>query len=185
MRRKHKDDYAEIYDTGHDILTGGPMSDMHPETQMHHVLKMYPELQEVADKADADSSFKRSLHELSDKLMDFIEETGIALDLAGRNNMVMVKHGQSWSVRFPDVLAPGDFSFINLKLTLEDLHEGRAIGERSRMVAANLVNTVRIVNALALIAGNERRLRYPALATILPEDWRKEMKPVFARDEQQ
>lgn len=185
LREEHKEDYAEIYDAGHDVLTGGPMSDMSPETQVSYVLNMYPELQEVSDKARKDRSFKRSLHELSDKLIDFIEETGIALDLAGRNNMVMVKHGESWSVKFPDVLAPSDFSFINLKIALEDVHRGHGIGERSRLVAANLVNTVRIVNALALISGNDRRLRYPALAGIMPEDWRKEMKPVFARDEQQ
>lgn len=179
LRQKHKKDYAQIFDAGHDVLTGGPISEIHPDTQLDYVLAMYPDLRGVADKAKKNQPFKQGLHELSDKLMDFIEETGIALDLAGRDNMVLIKRGESWSVRFPDVLAPGDFSFINFKLALEDLHSGRAIGARSRVVAANLVNTVRIVNALALISGNDRRLRYPALAGISPEAWRQEVGPVF------
>jgi hypothetical protein len=118
------------------------------------------------------------LLELSEKFMDFIEQTGVALDLAGRNNAVMVKRGDKWNVRFPDILAPGDYSFINLKLLLESLRRGQPIGARGRVVALNLVNTVRVVNALALISGNDRRLHYPDLAAIPPEVWREEMGKV-------
>jgi len=48
-------------------------------------------------------------------------------------------------------------------------------------VVLDLVNTVRVVNALALISGNDRRLYYPDLAAIPPEVWRDEMKKSFVR----
>lgn len=172
-------EFNRIFDAGHDVLTGGPLSEMDRESQLENVLAMYPELRRLASRAKDNPSFKEGLRQLSDKLMDFIEDTGIALDLAGRDNMVMVKRGDKWSVRFPDVLAPGDFSFINMKMVLEQMRQGQSIGNRGRLVALNLVNTVRVVNALALISGNDRRLSYPDLAAIPPEAWREEMGKIF------
>lgn len=171
--------YRQVFDAGHDVLTGGPLSEMDHESQLRNVLAMYPDLAKTADKAEEDPAFKEGLRQLSEKLIDFVEDTGIALDLVGENNMVMVKRGDKWSVRFPDVLAPGDFSFINMKMILEQLRHNQPIGERGRLVALNLVNTVRVINALALISGNERRLHYPDLAAISPEIWREEMGKIF------
>lgn len=173
-------EYRRIFDAGHDVLTGGPLSEMDRESQLQHVLAMYPDLVKVAKKAEDDPSFKEGLRQLSDKLIDFIEDTGIALDLVGKDNMVMVKRGDKWTVRFPDVLAPGDFSFINLKMVLEQMRQGQGVGTRGRLVALNLVNTVRVVNALALISGNDRRLHYKDLSAISPETWREEMAKIFA-----
>jgi len=178
--QRSEEEYRQIFDAGHDVLTGGPLSEMDRESQLRHVLEMYPDLAKVASRAEEDPSFREGLRQLSDKLMDFIEDTGIALDLAGKDNMVIVKRGDKWSVRFPDVLAPGDFSFINLKMVLELMRQGQGVGARGRLVALNLVNTVRVVNALALISGNDRRLHYKDLAAIPPEAWREEMAKVFS-----
>ena len=174
-------EFNQVFDAGHDVLTGGPLSDMDRKSQLKNVLAMYPDLRRVALKAEDEPAFKEGLRQLSDKLMDFIEETGVALDLAGRNNMVMIKRGDKWSVRFLDILHPGDFSFINLKILLEMMRRGQPIGQRGRYVVLDLVNTVRVVNALALISGNDRRLYYPDLAAIPPEVWRDEMKKSFVR----
>jgi|GEM_PF-2336658 len=174
-------EFNRKFDAGHDVLTGGILSEMDHESQLKYVLAMYPDLRPVAHKAAADPSFKEELRQLSDKLMNFIEETGIAIDLVGRNNMVMIKRGDKWSVRFLDILHPGDFSFINLKILLEMMRQKQPIGQRGRCVVLDLVNTVRIVNALALISGNDRRLYYPDLAAIPPEVWRDEMKKAFVR----
>jgi hypothetical protein len=172
-------EFNRKFDAGHDVLTGGILSEMDHESQLKRVLAMYPDLRPVAHKAAADPSFKEELRQLSDKLMNFIEETGIAIDLVGRNNMVMIKRGDKWTVRFLDILHPGDFSFINLKILLEMMRQKQPIGQRGRSVVLDLVNTVRIVNALALISGNDRRLYYPDLAAIPPEVWRDEMKKAF------
>lgn len=174
-------DSFEIFTSGHQVLTGGLASELDEESQTMYALAIYPDLLPLARRARQDKEFRKELMLLSEKLMDFIEDTGIALDFAGHENAVMLKRGGKWGIKFLDILGPGDYSFSVLKMILEDMRQGKPLGERARIVALNLVNTVRVANALALVSGNPRRLHYPDLAAIPPETWFKQMQGCFKK----
>ena len=162
-----------VYDVGHDILIGKE-TDLDPEEQRNIVLDMYPELQKVAKKAERNPGFTKKLQETVRKLISYTETTMTALDLAGSNNVVLMQGEKSWDLKMPDALPIEDLTTDDLQQASKELKRGRHLTEENESRSLNVLNTVRVINALALLAGVSERLRVEGLDAVPASTWRKE-----------
>lgn len=167
---------AERYDHAHRVLTQPARPDVSAEEQdndLEAVLAMYPDLVDVDIKCRDDAAFKAKLADTAKRLVRYTNEVGVALDLAGSDNIILVKGEKGWELKMPDALPPGDFRMQNLKDAVESfVHDGGPPAFNAAYVL-NELNTVRVVNALALISGVSDRVIIPDIEKIPSESIRE------------
>lgn len=174
-----KDRVGETIEAGNEILLGGMMSELDRESQLRWVVKMYPELDTVAWRAERDPEFKAKLEDLAYRLVEFTQDTNIPLELAGRDNMVMTKGPKGWTVKLMDVLPMDRYSMNDFKRILAKLSVGGKLNGNEAGVALNILNTIRMVNAIALIADIPERFKVIGLERVTTETWCKEFEQLF------
>lgn len=172
-REERTEEFDNVYDVGHDILIGKE-TDLDPEEQRNIVLDMYPGLQKVGEKADSDPGFTEKLQETVRKLISYTETTMTALDLAGKNNVVLMQGEKGWELKMPDALPVEDLALDDLQHASNALQRGGHLTEKDASTPLNVLNTVRVINALALLAGVPERLRVDGLDAVPASTWRKE-----------
>ncbi len=167
------------YDAAHDILAGKGRSDLSSEAQREAVLRAYPALWPLMQEAKYDPALFEKLRDTAGEMAHFIQDTGIPLELAGKDNVVLVKDKKGWELLMPDALPLGDYSVIDLEIAIERLKRGEELTPRLRGVALNVLNSVRVANALALLTDAPERVRVPELEKIPAKTWRDEFKLIF------
>lgn len=170
----------ETYLAGHETLTGGPLSQMPVDSQIKYILKMYPDLKPVAHKAATDPNFKNKLKKTAETLIKLTNETGITLDLAGTNNIVLIQdEKKDWQIRLLDPLTFDGTNLDSLRKVI-DLFANQldsltsttsSIDKKIASKAFNALNTVRVINALAAISESNERLDVQNLSAISPNAW--------------
>lgn len=181
LKLMHRGDAEEehVYDVGHDILIGKDVSDLDDEEKRAIVLDMYKDLHRVAEKAEDDPAFREKLADTVRKMIAYTEETENVLDLAGKNNVVLLEGEKAWELKMPDALFAGDMTLHGLDVAIRRHEKGEKLLNQHAGSALNPLNTVRVINALAVIAGIPDRLRVRGLENVPAEVWRKSLAKVF------
>jgi hypothetical protein len=170
--KEFMENYKTIYELGHDILVGKEVEDLSAENQQEIVLRLFPNLKKVAEKNTTDPVFKKKLQDTVRKLIAYTDDTKTALDLAGANNVVLIEGEKGWDLKMPDALPTDEVRTDDISLAAEELEKGEPLTSHATIVK-NALNTVRMINALALVSGIPERLHVPGLETIPAETWRQ------------
>lgn len=168
----------EEYDALHRLLAQVEPGELTDDEQREMINRGFDSMANVSAMAEYDEGFRSKLQEPIRNMIRYTQETRNILDLAGTNNAVMSLVEKSWALRLPDALSTWDVS-------LDQLKEGAEIVARGGMLEFDLaqkcyyaLNTVRVINALAIIAGIEERVDLPYLKNVSPESWRTELMQV-------
>lgn len=180
LGKKWSQQDIEIYDSAHEVLFGGPLGEADRPTQEKWVLYEYPELLPLWQASIGDPAFKQALQDIVRKLVKYTKETGELLELAGAENMILLKEKEGWNIKFLDALPLKDVNLERLKEVGEKMKDGRSLTLQQRYLAMNGLNTLRYINALALIAEVPERLEEPSISAVPAEAWRKEISKIFA-----
>lgn len=166
------------------LAYGYMLEDMEDESRERFmdwvILDQYPGLVPIVDLMQRDERFKEALREAVAKMVRFSNETGILLELAGKNNIAMVKTGDfmaledelEWKLIMPDIITP------SLNMTLEDLTkkcemlvENGGLSMMQMELALNELNSVRFVNFLAKLTGVRDRIKADVLKKLNGQAW--------------
>lgn len=168
------DDALEVYDEAHDFLVGRGFSRKTREDQLLLAFNMYPDLEQVWNRTDGDAAFASKLKETVKQLVAFTNETGMVLDVAGRNNLVLLKQDGDWTLKLPDALFPDErMSMKKLERAAEKLATRSDLGPSEPLFVMNCLNTVRYLNALAIVAGIPDHVVVPGVKDIPAAKWRE------------
>ncbi|MFA4954281.1 MAG: hypothetical protein WC641_03145 [Patescibacteria group bacterium] len=160
----------EEYDAAHRTLTGPAQRFSGADRML--CLAIFPELKDVLVLAEADPSFRSKLEEFVHALIRYTQETGTSLDLAGHENVVITKKGEAWQLKMMDALFAREMRLSHLLPVIEKMRTDQAIDRFDFIYAVNILNTIRIANALAGMLGMPDRISMPGLAEIPAEKWR-------------
>jgi hypothetical protein len=160
----------EEYDAAHRTLTGPAQKFSGADRML--CLAMFPELKEVLVLAEANPAFRSKLEEFVHALIRYSQETGISLDLAGHENIVITKKGEAWQLKMMDALSARDIRLSQLLPVIEKMRTDKAIDRVDFIYAVNILNTIRLANALAGMLGMPDRISLPGLIEIPAEKWR-------------
>lgn len=173
------------YDHAHDVLSGYQESGEEPlrrHEKIDRVLWAFPALDAVYTRAEEDPSFKLKLQKVVQDLLRYTRETGNALDLNGENNLVMLEQNGEWQLKMPDPLFTGsEPKMSDLEIATAALAHDEAISKEVSGKALNPLNTLRVINALALIADVPDQLKIPRMGEVSPRRWRKNLTRIFQR----
>ena len=93
----------------------------------------------------------------------YTQKTEEIFDLAGQDNIVFSKKGETWIYTLVDTLYPGEKMIGKTKIILLKLSMGNEIDSYERNVLLNVFNFVRTVNGLAEQMDIQKRI------SIVPE----------------
>lgn len=164
----------ERLDAAHRILIEPYSEDLSP-VQRKLILDVYPELGEAIKAADKDLAFRQELENFVRNLIHYVTETGKALDLAGHNNVVITKISKKWKLKLLDALLGDDLSLTRLGPMIERLNSGKELSRYDALFAVNLLNTIRVTNALAGLLDMPERIEFGGLAQVPAEKWRENL----------
>lgn len=169
---------ARLYDEAHDLLVGRS-EEADPDIRRELICDMYPQLKPVAVLAERDLSFATKLRDVAERLVEYSKETGVALDLVGNDNVLLLKDGDEWKLKMPDALPLYDARFSDVKMAYDNLLQRAESGENVELTPEetghvfNPLNTIRVVNALAMLSGSRKRMSLKGLKQIPPSVWRE------------
>jgi hypothetical protein len=130
-----------------------------PELQKDYICHGYQNLKTIREKAEQDPEFLVALKKVAKQLVQYMQETGNALDLAGKDNLIMIDDETGWNLKMLDPLLNSDVNLTDLIITIRHLRKDKKIPRIEKITALNALNTMRITNALALIADIPDRVR--------------------------
>jgi hypothetical protein len=189
----------ERYDRAHAILIGKEVPEDREEA-VACIADMYPDLKNLIRLTEderwamkeSEKKFTHALRDFVKKLILFTQGTDRVMDFAGRQNIVFFReenvHNKNteWSVKLLDAIQPEAHLTMNelvasSKLILDRVRRmGREYAnELESGMALNPLNTLRIINALAILADIPERYEIPELKRIHPATWRNGMKQQF------
>ncbi len=161
----------ENFSEAHQVLGCGQVKGVREEAQFEIAAWIMDDLEPVVDAVISDVQFKRRLQETVKNLIVYITETGNILDLAGKNNMVMVAGKDGWELKMPDVLSYESVKLSDLLAAAETLRQGKDLDERTAARAMYALNTIRVINALAILSGAKERLAVSGIQDIEAKKW--------------
>ncbi|MFZ6015278.1 MAG: hypothetical protein ACOYUZ_02880 [Patescibacteria group bacterium] len=168
--------FSDRYFAGHEILTGGLSNKPEQDIQIKYILDMYPDMAPIAKKAKSDPKFRQKLKDSVETMIKMTQETGIIIDLAGKNNVVLIKKDGNWDIKLIDPLHADGTNLESLQKAVSSLSAGSGAETDSLKLeeignAFNALNTLRVINALATISGSSARLNIPGLSELSPGVW--------------
>lgn len=184
----------EVYDDAHDLFVGAMApEDIDQEEAIEDIRDMFPVLRDAVSRVEEEKrlpdekrTFTHALRAFVSNLVRYTKNTGIALDLAGKNNVVFLKEGADWQPKLLDVLPIGQVMLKDLEEVVSRLkyqmkeHGGyAALSSEDASCAVNPLNTVRIINALAILADVPDRVDVEGLQDIEPVVWREGLANYF------
>jgi hypothetical protein len=169
-----------IYDLGHRVLTEQKVEGLDDEEALHAALNMYEGLFRVQYVAEHYEGFKGKLQESVRTMIRFTQETGMALDVIGGNNVVMLQTDSGWELRMPDPFFGGDLTLDELEIAAAKIRNDLPLTPTQHHQALVVLNSVRIVNAMAMIAGIPDRIKLPyGVTQIDSETWRETLSSYY------
>lgn len=180
---KNPDAYEELYDAAHDVLMGylpPGSAELDEQERQSLALIMFPDLFPLASKIASEPEVKTRLQEIVRRMIAYTEETGNAMDLAGRNNVAMLSEGGTWKLKMPDPLHAETVPMLgDVSATARLLAENKYVPQGLAGKAMNALNTVRVINALALLAGIPERIDVQDSLMVEPKKWRETFTPIL------
>ncbi|MDD5726210.1 MAG: hypothetical protein PHC53_02230 [Patescibacteria group bacterium] len=182
---------ATIYDEGYRLLvTQEKNNDWDENRQKEIVEKLYPESLMIGLRIDHDPEFKESLRSFVSQAIKIGNEKGIYLDLVGNGNLYFVKQPTGWQPKLIDVLLPLFNDSEKLAESVEKIKQGKS-SDIERKSVMTMMNSIRTINALAVLVGLPDRINAPELLDVPSETWargyidmrsvkRRESKPMAA-----
>jgi hypothetical protein len=159
----------ENYGLIHDALADPKSSANKPLVmRLEHLMD---DLKIVIAKLEGDPSFKPALQETVRQMIEYSATTGETMDLAGRDNVVLVQSGGGWKLKLLDPLASSDCGFGDLRQAAQKLAEGEELDDDEAARAHFAMNTLRVINALAMISGITERLDMPEVRRVSAKRW--------------
>lgn len=165
-------------EAGHRLLVGDEGGDSNRDVQLDAMLSLYPDFRFLNGYAMRDPGLRSALREATEQMIGYVRETGTALDLVGKNNVVLRKTVNGWDLKMLDPMSMGDARIRDLEKAIRAFRD-REETEVDWEKVMNALNTVRVLNALALISGSSERLRVPGLETVSAEYFQRKIKPLF------
>lgn len=160
------------YDEVHDILLGPPSAtEAEREKQAAKVVSLFDDLERVRARLKRDPEFRPALQEAVRKMIRYSVETGEVMDVAGLDNIVMVKESGGWSLKLTDALSAFDCTYRDLEDAAKSLERGDELDNQKEVKAYYAMNTLRVINALAILAGIPERLDIPQVRRVSSSKW--------------
>lgn len=131
--------------------------------------KLVPrEFADLLEKAEKDPALAETLKDFVEKTMDYSDETGEILDLAGKDNVTVYQKDGKWNFRLVDALYPtgtnlkGSSMLESARASVGKAAKGETIDEGEKNVVLNTLNFVRAINGMARQLGVPRQVRLVA-----------------------
>lgn len=116
-------------------------------------------LDNVIEKAKNDPELKKKLEEFVRATIDYAQETGNILALAGEDNVILFQKDGQWNYLLVDAIpVHSEPVFALSKKTLEKVMANEPIDNHERNLLMKTLNFVRTVNGLAEFLGIDDRL---------------------------
>ncbi|PIR47488.1 hypothetical protein COV06_03495 [Candidatus Uhrbacteria bacterium CG10_big_fil_rev_8_21_14_0_10_50_16] len=118
----------------------------------------------ILDAMDGDPALRDILRDFTERAIQYTEDSGELLDIAGDWNVVVFKKENEkgemvWDYLLPDVKYPARESVSRGRMGIETLLDGGASDPEQENTILNTVAYTRFVNALAIATGSDRRLK--------------------------
>ncbi|MBM3204863.1 hypothetical protein FJZ48_02700 [Candidatus Uhrbacteria bacterium] len=117
-----------------------------------------PALRELLDQCDKDEECRKTLKELIEKIIMYVQDTDEILDLAGKDNLILYQKNGTWKYQFVDALFPKANGLGESRRALARASRGEGLSQEDRDMLLNGVNFVRTINGLAAYLGVPDRL---------------------------
>lgn len=157
--------HRRLYQGVNEIALNQPLSGDTPdneELQKDWVCHMYSSIASIRARAERDSEFLKNLKKSIQNLIRYTERTGQTLDIAGKNNLIMLQgKNNEWQLKLMDPLLNEEIQISDLQYAIKRLKDDRPLKNPLAIKALNALNYVRIINCLALIAKVPERIHIP------------------------
>ena len=163
----------EFYADGHRLLAApeavGPSE---TEARRKIIVYIYPSLRPVIERLDADVNIKVALGDLARRSMAYSVDTGEIIDMAGGGNVLLRPDEDGHTSPFlMDALSPPELNLDLVRQASAMVRHGQEMDVRMRANALNVINYVRFVNALGMLADIPERLDVRGMTDVSPEAW--------------
>jgi len=166
-----KPDAATIYDEGYRMLVAQEKNEAWDESYQKKIVNdLYPGLTMIGLHIDQDPQFKESLRSFVTQAIKIGNEKGIYLDLVGHGNAYFVKQPSGWQPKLIDVILPMFMGHENLVENVEKLKQS-SLSYVDKKVTMAAMNSIRTINALAVLSVLTGRINVPELADMPVETW--------------
>ncbi|MHB8831159.1 MAG: hypothetical protein ACYC44_03545 [Patescibacteria group bacterium] len=172
---------AMIYDEGYRLLVAQEKNEDWDESYQKKIVdKLYPDSIMISLRIDNDPQFKEALRSFVAQAIKIGNEKGIYLDLVGNGNLFFVKQPDGWQPKLIDVLLPLFNDSEKLTECVEKIKQGKS-SDIERKSVMTMMNSIRTINALAVLVGLPDRIYIPELAEVPAEAWAQgyvDMRPI-------
>ncbi len=145
-----------------------------------------PSLEKVIVLAETDAQFRETLSDFVSRAIEYSQNTYEFLDLAGKNNVVFMKSGESWQHLLIDAAYPGADTGMLLRgqQALYSYITGQiALSEEDVYALYNVLNYTRTINALADALGMSERIHllHEDILSEATVDWKELRRYLLTR----
>ncbi|MDF1496709.1 MAG: hypothetical protein P1P90_01470 [Patescibacteria group bacterium] len=154
-----KEKQREFYIKSNELLLNGNEHDMDIEQQKEMVCALYDTLTPTYLRAELDPDYKSKLQETARKLIRYTTETENTLDMAGKDNLVLTREKDGWQLQMLDPLSNTDFTLTDIREAIQKLDDDKQLTHDQLVRSINTLNTIRVINSLAILADIPERLR--------------------------
>lgn len=165
----------EEYDEMHKLLVCGYERGLNENEKLEIISSAFEGMGNIAVMTEYDERFKVKLQGAVRELIGYVTETKDILDMNGTDNIDLCQTKEGWELKMPDTNLTRDISLDDLKRGAAVLEKGGRLDYETAINCYNAMNTVRVINALAIISGIPERLGLPYLKNIEPEAWRENL----------
>lgn len=175
------EEQERIYNIANTVLVDPESPAQVDEVEMEAVLVTYPNLRSIKMVAEMEPVFQEKLKDTVKRLVKYTNEVGTILDFAGLDNIFLMNGEEGWKLQTPDALLPNKTKLSDLQKAVEDFLAHKQPSETARVF--NALNTLRVVNALAMIAGIPDRVVVKDIERVPANAWRTFlMKTMYDKD---
>lgn len=173
-------EYAKrAYAAGHALLIGAAKEESDHEATLDTIGAFYPKFRDLIIRVDNDDNLKTTLQHITKRMMDYMQSNPV-LDFTGSKNMFLVKQEKGWDLKLVDPAIDDACRMYLLRDVATKLQNGSSLTEIERAGALVVLNALRAINGLAIIAGIPERLEAPeGVADIDPLTWKHELEKVY------
>lgn len=154
--RLYKDEaYMEKYDRVSDALVRGEDEELTTQEIMEVIRS--PGLRSVIKRIEKEEGFKEALKDFVEKAIEFAEDTGEILDIAGADNVALVKEDGEWTYKLLDPLYPFEDHVLE---SAREAYLMKQMNNKQFNILFQGLNFVRGLNAFAKLSGSKKRLEF-------------------------
>jgi hypothetical protein len=141
------------------------------DSTVYRLVRLMEGLDGVERRLSRDPTFRPALQDAVRRMIDYSTATSEVLDLAGLDNVVLVREGSGWKLKLIDPLAASDCNYRSLRTASLKLAAGEELDGEEVMEACYAMNTLRVINALAILSGIPERLDIPEVRRVSAKGW--------------